>query len=98
MCDELENIIRELNPSCRIGEYRDRIIGLFENEGGEKVQVENIVSLPDILFALESARETICFWHSAEAWEIYDNQSPEMKLINKQIVILQKSLNKKRSG
>lgn len=45
MYNKLENIIKELNPSCNVGEYRDRIVELFENEnwGGEKVRVENFV-------------------------------------------------------
>jgi hypothetical protein len=30
MDNELEDIIRELNPECRIGEYRDRIEELYE--------------------------------------------------------------------
>jgi len=32
MTKELENIINELNPSVHLGEYRNKIINLFEQE------------------------------------------------------------------
>ena len=50
MYDELEDIIRELNSSCHIGEYRDRIIELFKNKDGEKDQVENFINIRPIRF------------------------------------------------
>lgn len=54
MYDKLESIIKELNPSCRIGEYKDRIVKLFENEkvGEKKDSVENFVSLATLQAAV----------------------------------------------
>jgi len=36
MYNELENIIRELNSSCNIREFRDRIIKLFKDTSPNK--------------------------------------------------------------
>lgn len=41
-----------------------------------------IAAAPDMLEALEKAKETIRAWHGPVAWEIYDRASPEMKMIN----------------
>ena len=39
----------------------------------------------ELLAALKKAKETIKAWHGKDGWIIYDQCSPEMKLINKAI-------------
>jgi hypothetical protein len=41
-----------------------------------------IAAAPELLTALQTAKDTIRVWHGPNAWDIYDRCSPEMMAIN----------------
>jgi len=62
-------------------EAADRVAYL--NGSYRKAKLEE--AAPDLLEALIEAKELIEIFHGPDLWDIYNNQSPEMKRINQAI-------------
>ena len=74
------------------------LANIFMNDGGDAARsdderfanarliVRSVNCHDELLAALKQAKDIIKIWHGSNAWEIYDNQSPEMKMINAAIL------------
>jgi hypothetical protein len=57
-------------------------VGYGEGNIESDANARLIAAAPELLTALQTAKDTIRVWHGPNAWDIYDRCSPEMMAIN----------------
>lgn len=54
----------------------------FAKQVDREARDDSRQKINELAAALKEAKETIKIWHGPDAWEIYDQHSPEMRRLN----------------